>query len=54
MRSRPEPSCFDLAADEPVLALTIAVHTALGDLVLAVDVVLPGNRHEIEDTYPLS
>jgi GntR family transcriptional regulator len=49
-----EARLLDIAADDPVLAVTIAVHTARGDLVLAVDVVLPGNRHEIEDTYPLS
>ena len=49
-----EAGLLAIAVDEPVLAMTIAVYTAAGDAVLASSVVMAGNRHEIEDTYPLS
>jgi GntR family transcriptional regulator len=49
-----EADLLVLDADAPVLAISIAVYTAAGEIVLASDLVLPGARHEIEDTYPLS
>src|SRR5512142_674793 len=38
----------------PVLSLVVAVYTAAGEPVLVSSLVLPGDRHEIEDSYPLS
>jgi GntR family transcriptional regulator len=49
-----EAELLGLDAHAPVLAISIAVYTAAGEVVLATDLVLPGARHEIEDTYPLS
>src|SRR5690348_9563657 len=49
-----EAELLNLDADAPVLAVTIAVHTAAGEAVLVSDLTLPGARHELEDTYPLS
>ncbi len=49
-----EAELLALEADAPVLAVTIAVHTAAGEVVLMSDLTLPGARHELEDTYPLS
>ena len=49
-----EAELLDIDKDDPVLAVTIAAYTAAGDPVLASTLVMPGNRHEIEDTYPLA
>lgn len=52
--SAQEAELLAMDADDPVLVVTIAVYTAPGEAVLVSTVVLPGSRHEIEDTYPLS
>jgi GntR family transcriptional regulator len=49
-----EAKLLAIDAGEPVLVVTIAIYTAAGQPLFASVVVLPGNRHEIEDTYPLS
>lgn len=49
-----EAKLLGVDADDPVLVVTIAVYTAAGDALLVSTVVLPGDRHEVEDTYPLS
>jgi DNA-binding GntR family transcriptional regulator len=52
--SKDEAKLLDIKAGDPVLAIVFAVHQAAGDAVLAVSAVLPGVRHEIEDTYPIN
>lgn len=37
----------------PVLALLVVGHTGGGEPVVAVTLALPGDRHELEDTYPI-
>lgn len=49
-----EASLLAIGEADPVLVVTIAIYTAAGEALFASIVVLPGNRHEIEDTYPLS
>jgi GntR family transcriptional regulator len=49
-----EAELLAVEPDAPMMAISIAVYTAAGEVVLATDLVLPGDRHEIEDTYPLS
>jgi GntR family transcriptional regulator len=49
-----EAELLGIGKDDPVLAVTIAAYTAAGDPVLASMLVMPGDRHEIEDTYPLA
>ncbi len=48
-----EAKLLDIEAGDPVLSLVIAVHQASGEPILASVAILPGSRHEIEDTYPL-
>src|SRR5258706_345779 len=48
-----EAKLLDIDPGDPVMNLVIAVHQANGEPLLASALVLPGNRHEIEDTYPL-
>jgi GntR family transcriptional regulator len=36
----------------PVLGVLVIAHDATGRVVQVADVVLPGDRHELEDTYP--
>jgi GntR family transcriptional regulator len=48
-----EADLLDIDKDDPVLAVTVAAYTAAGEPVLASLVVVPGDRHEIEDAYPL-
>ncbi|MEU7983156.1 GntR family transcriptional regulator [Micromonospora sp. NPDC049081] len=49
-----EAAALDVPADEPVLSVVITVHQASGDPIMASVLVMPGSRHEIEDTYALS
>jgi GntR family transcriptional regulator len=49
-----EATALAIAKDEPVLVVTIVAHLASGEPVLLSQLVLPGSRHEIEDTYPIS
>ncbi len=48
-----EAELLGIGADEPVLSVVIAVYTAAGEPLLVSAMVLPGARHEVEDTYPL-
>lgn len=51
----PEPDeakALGITRRDPVLALTITAHDASGQPLQVVDAVLPGDRHELEDTYP--
>ena len=48
-----EAKLLDIEPGDPVMSLVIVVHQANGEPLLASVVVLPGSRHEIEDTYPL-
>ncbi len=49
-----EAKLLDIDAAEPVLAVLIVAHAASGEPIVASQVLMPGSRHEIEDTYPLS
>jgi GntR family transcriptional regulator len=49
-----EAGLLDIGPAEPVLAVLIVAHQASGEPILASSVLMPGSRHEIEDTYPLS
>jgi GntR family transcriptional regulator len=49
-----EATLLGIDPAEPVLSVLIVVHQASGDPILASSVLMPGSRHEIEDTYPLS
>ncbi len=48
-----EAKLLDLDETDPVLHVLIAVHQASGEPMLATVLVMPGSRHEIEDSYPL-
>lgn len=48
-----EANLLDIGKDDPVLAVTTAAYTAAGTPVLVSALVMPGNRHEVEDTFPL-
>ncbi|MGI5215422.1 GntR family transcriptional regulator [Plantactinospora sp. CA-290183] len=52
--SADEAKALDVPADEPMLSVVLTVHQASGDPILTSVLVMPGSRHEIEDTYPLS
>lgn len=49
-----EAKLLDIDQGEPVLTVLVAVHQASGQPIVAVSLVMPGSRHEIEDTYPLN
>jgi GntR family transcriptional regulator len=48
-----EAKLLDIDAGDPVLSIVIAVHQASGEPIMVSTVLMPGSRHEIEDTYPL-
>ncbi len=48
-----EAKLLDMDPDDPVLSIVISVHQASGEPILASSVLLPGAKHEIEDSYPL-
>jgi GntR family transcriptional regulator len=48
-----EAKALDIEEAAPVLSILIAVHQASGESILATTLVMPGSRHEIEDTYPV-
>ena len=48
-----EAKLLDIEPGDPMLSLVIAVRQASGEPLLVSAVVLPGSRHEVEDTYPL-
>jgi GntR family transcriptional regulator len=43
-----------LARSSPVLALYVSARDASGNPVLALDVAMPGDLHELEDAYSVS
>jgi len=47
-----EAKALDMPRRTPVLGVLVLAHDAAGGLVQVVDAVLPGDRHELEDTYP--
>jgi GntR family transcriptional regulator len=49
-----EAGALGVPADEAVLSVVITVHQSSGVPILTSLIVMPGSRHEIEDTYPLS
>jgi GntR family transcriptional regulator len=48
-----EAKLLDIDPGDPVLSIVIAVHASSGEAILASVLLMPGSRHEIEDTYPL-
>ncbi|MGW0435342.1 GntR family transcriptional regulator [Micromonospora sp. NPDC003197] len=52
--SKDEAEALAVPADEPVLSAVITVFQASGEPIMTSVLVMPGSRHEIEDTYPLS
>ncbi|MFC0526756.1 GntR family transcriptional regulator [Phytohabitans kaempferiae] len=48
-----EAEVLAVEAGEAVLLVTVTLHQASGEPILASQIVMPGSRHEIEDTYPL-
>ena len=54
---RPEPheaKLLGIARSAPVLALYVSARDASGRTVLALDVAMAGELHELEDAYPVS
>jgi DNA-binding GntR family transcriptional regulator len=49
-----EAALLQVAADAPVLGVIIAVYDATRTPVQVVDLVLPGERHELHDAYPFT
>lgn len=49
-----EVDALGVPTDEAVLSVIITAHQSSGAPILTSLIVMPGSRHEIEDTYPLS
>jgi DNA-binding GntR family transcriptional regulator len=49
-----EAALLQVAADAPVLGVTVAVYDAVKTPLQVVDLVLPGERHELHDAYPFT
>jgi GntR family transcriptional regulator len=49
-----ESKLLGISRSAPVLALYIGAREATGRPVLAVDIAMPGDLHELEDAYPVS
>ena len=49
-----EVRLLGLTRSAPVLALYVSARNAAGSPVLALDVAMPGDLHELEDAYPVS
>jgi GntR family transcriptional regulator len=49
-----EAKLLGISRSAPVLALYIGARDASGRPVLAVDIAMPGDLHELEDAYPIS
>lgn len=54
LASAQEAEALEMSEQGAVLSLLITAHDATGAVLTAVDVVLPGDRHELEDSYPLN
>ncbi len=48
-----EAKLLDIDKTEPVLHVLVAVYQSSGEPIVAALLVMPGSRHEFEDTYPL-
>ncbi|KAB1152982.1 GntR family transcriptional regulator [Micromonospora sp. AMSO12t] len=48
-----EARLLQIAADDPVLTVLLSVCDRTGKPLLAVDLLLPARRHDLEDVYPL-
>ena len=53
MPSEDEAKLLQLDAAVPVLWLLISAHARTGEALAAVNTLLPADRHDLEDTYPL-
>jgi DNA-binding GntR family transcriptional regulator len=49
-----ESTLLQIAADAPVLGVIVAVYDATRTPLQVVDLVLPGERHELHDAYPFA
>ena len=49
-----EAALLQVASDTPVLNVIVAVYDATARPLQVVDIVLPGDRHEIHDAYPFT
>jgi GntR family transcriptional regulator len=49
-----ETELLGLAPGSPVLSVTVTAYDATGRAIQVSDIVLPGQRHEIRDAYPLN
>jgi GntR family transcriptional regulator len=49
-----ESALLKVAGDTPVLSVTVAVYDAAKTPLQVVDLVLPGERHELHDAYPFT
>ena len=49
-----EVRLLGISRSAPVLALYVSARNAAGNPVLALDVAMPGDLHELEDAYPVS
>jgi GntR family transcriptional regulator len=49
-----EAAALEVSVDEAVLSVVITAHQSSGVPILTSRIVMPGSRHEIEDSYPLS
>ncbi|MFV2104516.1 GntR family transcriptional regulator [Micromonospora sp. LOL_024] len=49
-----EADALDVPADESVMSVVITVHQASGEAIMTSVLVMPGSRHEVEDTYAVS
>jgi GntR family transcriptional regulator len=49
-----ETVALGLPADEAVITVVITAHRSSGEPILTSRILMPGSRHEIEDSYPLS
>ena len=49
-----EAGLFQVAPDSPVLNVIVTAYDAAARPLQVVDIVLPGDRHEIHDAYPFT
>ncbi len=49
-----EAGALGVPADEAVLSVVVTAHQSSGAPIMTSLIVMPGSRHEIEDSYPLS
>ena len=49
-----EARLFDIGRTAPVLAVSLIAREASGQPVLVLEIAMPGDRHELEDVYPVN